>query len=92
MNVSKVPSPGVSRQSAGRTDRLPLEQLYSHYGQPWPGDISKHLRKAQQQEEEDFDALILDMQRQEALSGLDAESRHYDGRTELFQQLDRRVA
>ena len=92
MNVPKVPSPGISRQSAGRSDRLPLEQLYAIHGQPWPGNLSKHLRKAQQQEEADFDRLVLDLQEREVLAGLAAESRHYDGMTELFQPLDRTAA
>ena len=39
-----------------------------------------------------FDSYVLDMQEQEILAGLDAESRHYDGVTEVFQQLDRSVA
>ena len=92
MDVPKLPSPGISRQSAGRSDRLPLEQLYSHSGQPWPTNLRKHLLKAQEQEEADFDRLILCVQQQEVLAGLDAESRHYDGMTEVFQQLDRSVA
>ena len=39
-----------------------------------------------------FDSYILSVQAHEILAGLDAESRYYDGRTELFQSLDRTAA
>ena len=39
-----------------------------------------------------FDRFVLDVQEQEVLAGLDAEFRHYDGVTELFQSLDRTAA
>ena len=39
-----------------------------------------------------FDRFILDFQEQEVLAGMDAESRHYDVMTEMFQQFDRSAA
>jgi len=40
----------------------------------------------------DFDRFVLDVQQQEIQTGLDEESRHYDGLAEFSQKLDRRVA
>jgi hypothetical protein len=92
MNVPKVPSLGPSRQSARSLSRAIVAdaRLRTSHRKAQSARILAELKASQA--DPSFDAYVLDAQEHEVLAGLDAESRHYDGMTELFQQLDRSAA
>jgi len=64
MNLSKVPSPALSRQPAGTSRSKPsLEQLYAASGQPWPENITRHLVAAEADDRASLTELILKLNR-----------------------------
>ena len=92
MNVSKVPSHAPSRQSARSLSRAIVADARrrTSHRKARSARILAELKASKA--DPGFDSCILEFQEQEVLADLDAESRHYDGMTELFQQLDRSVA
>jgi hypothetical protein len=92
MNVSKLPSPVPSRQSVRLLSRAIVADARrrTSHRKARSARILAELKASKA--DPGFDRFILDVQEQEVLDGMDAESRHYDGVTELFQQLDRSAA
>ena len=92
MNVPKVPSRVPSRQSVRLLSRAIVADARrrTSHRKARSARILAELKASKA--DPGFDRFILDVQEQEVLDGMDAESRHYDGVTELFQQLDRSAA
>ena len=92
MNVPKVPSRVPSRQSVRLLSRAIVADAHrrTSHRKARSARILAELKAFKA--DPGFASCILDMQEQGVLAGLDAEFRHYDGVTELFQALDRNAA
>ena len=92
MAIPKVQSPALSRQSARALSRdiVADARRRTSHRKARSTRILAELKASKA--DPSFDAYALDVQEQEVLAGLDAESRHYDGMIEVFQQLDRSAA